>query len=174
MHFSVRRATTAELDAEGLLLPQEVEEAAAAVTSAADVEKRESEPEQELELEVKTVASKRRKNDEIPSNEKENSHTEGRRGGRRGEEIVAGSGGGGGVDSRRKRGRVGGKRISQRERMREARGERKRDEEREEQALLDVEAKVCHSILSADITELQFLETCPGASYVKEFSVWNK
>lgn len=45
---------------------------------------------------------------------------------------------------------------------------------REEQALLDLEAKVCRSILGADITELQFLEACPRDSYVKEFSVWNK
>lgn len=44
----------------------------------------------------------------------------------------------------------------------------------EEKTLLEVEAKVCRSILSADITELQFLEACPGALYVKEFSVWNK
>lgn len=42
------------------------------------------------------------------------------------------------------------------------------------ETILEVEAKVCRSILSADITELQFLEACPGASYVKEFSVWNK
>ncbi|CAM9873303.1 unnamed protein product, partial [Ectocarpus sp. 8 AP-2014] len=40
--------------------------------------------------------------------------------------------------------------------------------------IIEVQAKVCRSILSADITELQFLEACPGASYVKEFSVWNK
>lgn len=43
-----------------------------------------------------------------------------------------------------------------------------------EETLLEVKAKVCRSILSADIRELQFLEACPGASYVKEFSVWNK
>lgn len=43
-----------------------------------------------------------------------------------------------------------------------------------EKTLLEVKAKVCRSILSADIRELQFLEACPGASYVKEFSVWNK
>lgn len=48
------------------------------------------------------------------------------------------------------------------------------EKRREERVLLDVEAKVCRSILSADITELQFLEAYPGASYVKEFSVWNK
>lgn len=48
------------------------------------------------------------------------------------------------------------------------------EEEEEEEMLVEVEAKVCRSILSADITELQFLEACPGASYVKEFSVWNK
>ena len=43
-----------------------------------------------------------------------------------------------------------------------------------EKTLLEVKGKVCRSILSADIRELQFLEACPGASYVKEFSVWNK
>lgn len=48
------------------------------------------------------------------------------------------------------------------------------EEEEEEEMFIDVQAKVCRSILSADITELQFLEACPGASYVKEFSVWNK
>lgn len=44
----------------------------------------------------------------------------------------------------------------------------------DEEIVLEVEAKVCRSILSADITELQFLEACPGALYVQEFSVWNK
>lgn len=44
----------------------------------------------------------------------------------------------------------------------------------EEETLLGVETKVCLSVLSADITELQFLRARPGALYVKEFSVWNK
>lgn len=52
---------------------------------------------------------------------------------------------------------------------------KKEGEEREEEEMIvEVQAKVCQSILSADITELQFLEACPGLSYVKEFSVWNK
>lgn len=43
-----------------------------------------------------------------------------------------------------------------------------------EQAVLEVVARVCRSVLVADITELQFLEARPGMLYVKEFSVWNK
>lgn len=52
--------------------------------------------------------------------------------------------------------------------------EGREEEAEEEEMIIEVQAKVCRSILSADITELQFLEACPGASYVKEFSVWNK
>lgn len=57
-----------------------------------------------------------------------------------------------------------------------AKKEKQEQEEKQkgEEMVVEVQARVCRSILSADITELQFLEACPGASYVKEFSVWNK
>lgn len=48
------------------------------------------------------------------------------------------------------------------------------DDVEEQEVMVDVEARLCQSVLSADVTELHFLEACPGASYVKEFSVWNK
>lgn len=120
--FSARRATAAELEAEGL--PSE--------HGSADGDA--------LAAEIETLADRRAQGAETSQ---------------------AGEGGKG-----------GGRSASGRGEAKTARGEE--GGEAEEETVLEVKAKVCRSILSADITELQFLEACPGASYVKEFSVWNK
>lgn len=130
--FSARRATAAELEAEGFPcedLPEQRGDAAAAAAAAATA----------------TPAG------EPPSAERGGDGSQRGENGR-GRRSGGGKGEGGGG---------GGEEASKVETARE-------------EMLLEVQAKVCRSILSADITELQFLEACPGASYVKEFSVWNK